>query len=186
MRDEWRCRFLEDGELEIRVSRARGGLGMLAGAIAFGIPTLYFLWTPGSSGMFGLGGLRFAGVLGLVLVLPALYFAVRILARPMLLLRLTQDGLETMHAPLATWDEVQGARPWRAPGGLTLASIALAPSYWDRVEAQDPALARRLRGHAVGGGDRKGHVVVPGGAPGGSEALVELVLWARHQVQQPR
>ena len=185
MREEWRRRFLEDGEVAIRVSRLRGGLGMLAGAIGFGIPTVYFLWTPRASGMFGLGGLRFAGVLGLVLVVPTFVYAIWMLVHPMLLLRLTQEGLETTHAPLAYWHEVEGARPWRTEG-LTLASIALAPSFWERVEAEEPKRARRLRLHAVGGGNRQGHVVVPGHAPGGGEALVKLVLWARQQVQQRR
>jgi hypothetical protein len=185
MREEWRRRFLEDGEVEVRVSRRIGGFGMLAGAIGFGIPTVYFLWTPRASSMFGLGGLRFAGVLGLVLVVPTFVYAVRMLLRPATLLRLTQEGIETRHAPLAYWHEVEGARPWRTEG-LTLASIALAPSFWERVEAEDPKRARRLRLHAVGSRQREGHVVVPAHASGGGEALVKLVLWARQQVEQPR
>jgi hypothetical protein len=185
MQDEWRRRFLDDGEVEVRVARRIGGFGMLAVALGFGIPSVYFLVTPRAVSFYGLGGLRLAGVLGLVLAVPALLYALRMLLKPVVLLRLDRDGLRTTHAPLAYWHEVEGARTWRT-GSLTLASIALAPSFWERVEHEDPQRARRLRMHAVGGGDRVGHVVVPSGAPGGGDALVALILWAKHEVQQPR
>jgi hypothetical protein len=68
--------------------------------------------------------------------------------------------------------------------GLALAEVLLAEGYWQRMEAEDPKVARRLRRHAVGG--KADTVVVPSGAPGGGDALVRLILWARQEVGSVR
>jgi hypothetical protein len=182
MVDEWRRQFRDHGEVEVYVSRRIGGLGMLAGAVGFGAAALYLLLIP-ATGRLPAGVLRFGGVVGLLLALPALAYAVRMLVRPMLLLRLDREGLATTHAPLARWEEVEGART-RHSQGLALAEVLLADGYWQRMEAEDPTVARRLRAHAVGG--RADTVVVPSGAPGGGDALVRLILWARQEVESAR
>ena len=178
MLDEWRQHFLEDGEVEVRVSRRTGGLGMLAGGLAFGVPGVYFLVTPGVANPFGLGPSRVVGVIGVLMGVAGLAFGIRMLIRPVLLLRLDREGLETMHAPHARWQEFEGART-RRTFSVTLAEISLGETFWQRVATTDPRQAKRLRSHAVDG--RQGTIVVPAPVVGGADALVRLVLWAREQ-----
>ena len=181
MLDEWRQRFLEDGEVEVRISRRTGGLGMLAGGLAFGVPGVYFLVTPGVANPFGLGPSRVVGALSLLMGSLALACGLRMIVRPLLLLRLDPEGLETAHAPHARWQEIEGART-RRMSGLALAEISLGSSFWERVEATDPKRTKRLRSAARG--FTPGAVVVPAHAPGSGEAVVRLVLWAREEVDR--
>ena len=181
MLDEWRRRFLEDGEVEVRVSRRTGGLGMLAAGLGFGLPGVYFLVTPGVANPFGLGPSRVVGVIGVLMGLVGLTYGIRMLARPILLLRLDRNGLQVAPAPPATWDEVEGAQPRRMLGS-TLAEVTFGPTFWERVEAGDPKRARGMRNDAIGGNE--GSLVVRGPAPGGVDAMVRLVLWAREEVDR--
>lgn len=176
--EQWRQEFLDRGAVEVRAGRLALGGSVLAGGLVAGAVGLYLLVTPGSASFLPLAGLRVVGVVGVAAALATVPFGLRMLRSPRLIVRLDHGGLTPGASPPARWDEVQGADTKRI-GGLDLATVRLDEGYWSRVRETDPEAMRDLeRSQSVAGRDR---VLLQAGAPGGGEAVMRLILWARER-----
>lgn len=176
MQEQWRQTFADHGEVDVRVG-PRTALGMLTLGILFGATAAYLLLTPGA-GRAPVSVLRFAGAVTSPLALTCLLYGVWMLVAPIRVVHLDRRGVQARKAPRAAWEEVDGVRTY-VTGGITFAAMRFTPDYWERVEREDPQLAQKLRR------DRdamEGEVSLPGGNPGGGEAVKRLVLWAKQHV----
>jgi hypothetical protein len=176
MQEQWRRAFTDDGEVDVRVGPGTA-LGMLVLGVLFGATATYLLLTPGA-GLAPVGMLRFAGVITTPLALASLLYGVWMLVSPIRVIHLDQRGVQARKAPRAAWDEVEGVRTY-ITAGMTFAAVRFTPHYWERVEREDPELARKLRRDRDA---QEGEVSLPGGNAGGGDAVQRLVLWAKQRV----
>lgn len=175
MLEEWKRRFEETGEVEVRASRRAAVLRVAAALVMFGL-AMVLLLLPGSR--YPLLLVRSIGWVGALFFGGALVVMVRHLLVPPVLLRLDQRSLMVRFLPPATWDEVLGASTTQY-GGWTLTSIQLVPRFWLRAEPSGPP--QRLERRFATSGVRQGSAKVGPMIPGGADDLTRLVLWARQQ-----
>ncbi len=106
---QWLAELERAGEVTVRQSRAKVGVGLLAGGAIFLAAGLFLLAT-GGDGLAPLPVLRVAGWLAVV---PAVVFVAGgawALAKPSLVVHLGPEGVRPAIGPVVPWAEVVDAR----------------------------------------------------------------------------
>ncbi|MBW3651807.1 MAG: hypothetical protein KY458_14675 [Actinobacteria bacterium] len=178
---EWLAELERTGEVTVRQSRAKVGVGLLAGGAIFLAAGLFLLATRGH-GLAPLPVLRAAGWMAVVLAVVFIAGGVWAVAKPSLVVHLGPEGVRPAIGPVVPWAEVVDARVIDV-GTTPMPAVTVAPAYCER----DPGLTGwRRRGWNLTRSMYGTTIPLRHAPPGGNEEVVRLIRVARDRVMGRR
>lgn len=177
--EEWLAEFDRTGEVTVHQSRAKVGLGLVAGGIVL-LGSGLFLWLAPGSGLAPDPTLAVGGGLSVALASAALAGGVRTLVRPALVVHLGPAGLRPAVGPVVPWSEVLGAGIVEV-AATQLPAVQVDPAYFGR----DPGLVGwRRRGWELNRSLFGTEIPLRNAPPGGNEEVVRLILGAHERMSR--
>lgn len=178
--ERWLAEFEGAGEVTVRQSRVKIGMGLVAFGAVFIAWGLFLLPAPGRLVPGPVTDV--VGVLAVVFGLTALAFGIRTLVRPPVVVHLGPDGLRPPVGPVVSWREVVDAG-MIGVANTQLPAVTVDPAYL----ARGPNLTGWRRAAWEVNASRYGPTVLLRHAPpGGNEQVVRLILAARDRMAGSR